>query len=66
MKKINNLEYCINTLKKEQEYQKIIFEEKLNNKEEALKNKDLIIEVLKKDLRIKELELMLKNNISYK
>jgi hypothetical protein len=28
--------------------------------------KDLIIEVLKKDLRIKELELMLKNNISYK
>jgi len=66
MKKINDLEYSINTLKREQEYQKIIFEEKLKNKEEALKNKDLIIEVLKKDLRIKELELMLKNNISYK
>ncbi len=45
--------------------QSIIFKEKLKNKE-ALKNKDLIIEVLQKDLRIKELELMLKNNISYK
>jgi hypothetical protein len=66
MNKIHNLEMHINSIKKDQEYQKIIFEEKLNNKEEALKNKDLIIEVLKKDLRIKELELMLKNNISYK
>jgi hypothetical protein len=55
MKKINDLELCISTLKKDQEYQKIIFEEKLNNK-------DLIIDNLKKDLRIKELELMLKKS----
>ena len=54
MKKINELELCISSIKKDQEYQKIIFEEKLNNKEH-------IIEGLKKDLRIKELELVLKN-----
>jgi hypothetical protein len=45
MKKINDLELCITTLKKDQEYQKIIFEEKLNDN-------------LKKDLWI--LELMYK------
>ena len=58
MKKINDLELCINTLKKDQEYQKIIFEEKLNNKDLIINNKDLINDNLKKDLRI--LELMYK------
>ena len=58
MKKINDLELCINTLKKDQEYQKTIFEEKLNNKDLIINNKDLINDNLKKDLRI--LELMYK------
>lgn len=69
MKKINDLELCISTLKKDQEYQKIIFEEKLNNKDLIIDNKNLIIsnneyiiDNLKKDLRIKELELMLKKS----
>lgn len=62
MKKINDLELCISTLKKDQEYQKIIFEEKLNNKDLVIDKKNLIIDNLKKDLRIKELELMLKKS----
>lgn len=62
MKKINDLELCISTLKKDQEYQKIIFEEKLNNKDLIIDNKNHIIDNLKKDLRIKELELMLKKS----
>jgi hypothetical protein len=62
MKKINDLELCISTLKKDQEYQKIIFEEKLINKDLIIDNKNHIIDNLKKDLRIKELELMLKKS----
>ena len=55
MKKINELNNIINNLQKDQEYQKIIFNEKISNK-------DLIIEGFKKELRIKELELQIANS----
>ena len=55
MKKINELNNIINNLQKDQEYQKIIFNEKISNK-------DLSIEGFKKELRIKELELQIANS----
>jgi hypothetical protein len=59
IKKIDELERYIESLKKDNEHNTNIYEMKLNNKDLIINNKDLIIDNLKKELYIKELELKL-------
>jgi hypothetical protein len=59
IKKIDELERYITSLKKDNEHNINIYEMKISSKDLIIDNKDLIIENLKKELYIKELELKL-------
>ncbi len=63
MNKINELERIIDNLKTNNKYKEIIYEEKLKSKDLIINNYQKDIDILKKELYIKELELKISKNL---